>query len=127
MSSCPGAPAQSGRRSTRGRSIELREELPGAAYATLYTGRRLADHGLYYPLQWSAAAQATLPWNELRAAEMKRHSVFSRLAAHGSRVLVLDPSECAPHSANGGVLVSGLQMRSRILLDRMVAARGRAA
>ena len=101
----------------RGRNIELREELPGAAYATLYTGRRLAEHGLYYPLQWSAAAQATLPWNELQAAEMERHSVYRRLAAHGSRVLVLDPSECAPHAVEGGVLVSGLQIRSRILLS----------
>ena len=101
----------------RGRTIELREELPGAAYATLYTGRRLAEHGLYYPLQWSAAAQATLPWDELRAAEMERHSVFSRLAAHGARVLVLDPSECAPHSVKGGLLMSGLQIRSRILLS----------
>ena len=100
----------------RGRTIELREELPGAAYATLYTGRRLAEHGLYYPLQWSPAAQATLPWDELRAAEMERHSVFRRLAARGSRVLVLDPSECAPHAVDGGVLMSGLQMRSRILL-----------
>ena len=100
----------------RGRTIELREELPGAAYATLYTGRRLAEHGLYYPLQWSPAAQATLPWDALRAAEMERHSVFRRLAARGSRVLVLDPSECAPHAVDGGVLVSGLQMRSRILL-----------
>lgn len=100
----------------RGRTIELTEELPGATYATLYTGRRLAQHGLYYPLQWSAAAQAALPWNDLRAAELERHSVFSRLAAHGSRVLVLDPSECAPHTVKGGLMLSGLQIRSRILL-----------
>ena len=100
----------------RGRTIELIEELPGAAYATLYTGRRLAEHGLYFPLQWSAAKQTTLPWDEANAAEMERHSVFRRLAAHGSRVLVLDPSECAPHSVDGGVLLSGLQIRSRILL-----------
>jgi predicted AlkP superfamily phosphohydrolase/phosphomutase len=100
----------------RGRSLELAEELEGAAYTTLYTGRRLAEHGIYYPLQWSAEAQATLPGDDQRAAEMERHSLFRRLARDGRRVLVLDPSECAPHDVDGGVVLSGIQVRARILL-----------
>jgi predicted AlkP superfamily phosphohydrolase/phosphomutase len=100
----------------RGRGIPLTEELPGAAYPTLYTGRRLADHGLYFPLQWSAARQSARPATGLIAAELERHSIFRRVAAHGLRALALDPPECAPHDVSGGTLVSGVQFRARVLL-----------
>jgi predicted AlkP superfamily phosphohydrolase/phosphomutase len=100
----------------RGCEVELTEELAGADYATLYTGRRLGDHGLYFPLQWSARHQAASTTEELRSAELSRHSLFRRLSAHGLRVLVLDPPECAPHDVGEGVLASGVQFRSRVLL-----------
>ncbi len=100
----------------RGRTVELAEELPGAAYATLYTGRRLADHGVHFPLQWSASDQTSRPYDDLMSAELERHSLFKRLAKGGVRVLVLDPPECAPHSFDRGVIASGLQFRARILL-----------
>lgn len=100
----------------RGRSVELEEELPAAAYATLYTGLSLADHGVHFPLQWSAAHQVSRPYDHLLLARLERHSLFSRLAAHGLRVLVLDPPECAAHEVFGGVLASGVQFRARVLL-----------
>jgi predicted AlkP superfamily phosphohydrolase/phosphomutase len=108
----------------RGRAVELAEELPGAAYATLYTGRRLADHGLYFPLQWSATHQAARPYQELMSAELERHSLFRRLAAHGLRVLVLDPPECVPHAVDRGVLASGVQFRARVLLPEWSRPKG---
>jgi predicted AlkP superfamily phosphohydrolase/phosphomutase len=113
----------------RGRSVALTEELPGAAYPTLYTGRRLADHGLYFPLQWSAARQSARPAIGLIAAELERHSIFRRVAAHRLRVLALDPPECAPHEVRGGAMVSGVQFRARVLLPEWSrpAPAGRAA
>jgi predicted AlkP superfamily phosphohydrolase/phosphomutase len=99
-----------------GHDVELVEELAGAAYTTLYTGRGLADHGVYFPLQWSAERQRACPVFGLAAAVLERSSLFRRLAAHGLRVLVLDPPECAPHEVEGGVLASGVQFRARVLL-----------
>lgn len=100
----------------RGRTLELMDELPGAAYATLYTGRRLADHGVHFPLQWSAPSQSVRPSADPFAAELDRGSLFARLSACGRKVLVLDPPECPPHSVPNGILVSGFHFRARILL-----------
>jgi predicted AlkP superfamily phosphohydrolase/phosphomutase len=99
-----------------GHDVELIEELAGAAYTTLYTGRRLADHGVYYPLQWSAKRQRASPVLGRAAAVLERDSLFRRLAAHGLRVLVLDPPECPPHEVERGFLASGVQFRARVLL-----------
>ena len=99
-----------------GHNVELIEEIAGAAYTTLYTGRRLADHGVYFPLQWSAERQRAYPALALAASAHERDSLFRRLAAHGLRVLVLDPPECAPHEVERGFLASGVQFRARVLL-----------
>ena len=99
-----------------GQTVPLAEELPGAAYPTLYTGRRLADHGIYFPLQWSPSLQQTRPAEEQLTGELEQHSLFKRLANNGVRVLVLDPPECAPHTVEHSVLASGVSFRARVLL-----------
>jgi hypothetical protein len=110
--------------------LTLREELPGAVYASLYTGRQLAEHGLHFPLQWSSARQRIISASSLLRRELEEHSIFRRLAAAGRSALVIDPSECPAHRVEGSRLVSGLQFRSRILLpewSRPASARRRGA
>ncbi|MBL8114164.1 MAG: alkaline phosphatase family protein [Acidobacteria bacterium] len=106
-----------------GQSVALEEELPGAAYTTLYTGLPLAEHGVHFPLQWSPAAQTAVPSDALMEKAMTR-SVFRRLAAAGLRAVVLDPTECVPHEVEGSVLVSGVAFRARILLPRWARPHG---
>ncbi len=102
----------------RGWNRELREELPGAVYATLFTGMRLADHGVHFPIEWAPERQVAVPSSSRHGAELSRASVFRRLAAAGRKVLVLDPPECAPYDVPGGVVASGIEFRARILLPR---------
>lgn len=102
----------------RGWSRELREELPGAVYATLFTGMRLADHGVHFPLEWAPERQVAVPSSTRHGAALSRASLFRRLAAVGRKVLVLDPPECAPYDVPGGVVASGIEFRARILLPR---------
>lgn len=101
-----------------GCSRELAEELPGAVYATLFTGLRLADHGVHFPLEWAPERQVAVPSAMRHRGELTRASIFRRFAAAGRRVLVLDPPECAPYEVPGGVVASGVEFRARILLPR---------
>lgn len=101
-----------------GCSRELAEELPGAVYATLFTGMRLADHGVHFPLEWAPERQVAVPSSTRHGAALSRASVFRRLAALGRSVLVLDPPECAPYDVPGGIVASGIEFRARILLPR---------
>ena len=44
----------------RGRKVDLQgpaDHFPASAYQTLYRGVEVADHGLFYPFQWSAEEQ----------------------------------------------------------------------
>ena len=45
-----------------------REYFPAGTYPSLYSGRGVADHGLYYPLQWSYREQRVRHQDEFHAA-----------------------------------------------------------
>jgi predicted AlkP superfamily phosphohydrolase/phosphomutase len=86
--------------------------LVGVAYSSEYGGRRPADHGIYFPFQWSAEAQRVRSWHRIGLAE----TVFSRVDERGRRMVVIDPPECFPQSVRHGFMVSGWQFRERVLL-----------
>src|SRR3954451_11993811 len=73
------------------------------AFPTLYRGTELADHGLFYPFQWSADDQRVRYTTAFRAPP----PVWERA---GGRALALAPYESRPplHPPSGTV-VSGWQ------------------
>src|SRR5919109_4353377 len=84
----------------------------GAAAYSLYTGKELGEHGLYYPWLWSAAEQRVRFFDDLPAPE----AVWERIANAGLRSLVIDPYEMRPPQMIRGVFVSGWQFRNRVVL-----------
>jgi hypothetical protein len=86
--------------------------LAGTVYPTLYTGRRAADLGVYFPVQWAAEEQSVVPWDRFQTTP----TIFERVDQTGRRMIVLDPPECRPVVLKHGVCVSGIQFRARVLL-----------
>ena len=79
----------------RGTWLDL--EAPATMFAagaqhTLYSGMELADHGLFYPFQWSAPDQRARDMADFYAPP----SVWEQLAPTGSRTLAVDPYESRP-------------------------------
>ncbi len=89
-------------------------ELPlvGVAYPSEYGGERPADHGVYFPFQWSAEAQRVKSWKQVGAAE----TVFHRVDEAQRRMVAIDPPECSPQSVHHGFGISGWQFQERLLL-----------
>ena len=101
----------------RGRWLELETpatHFPAASYATLYSGMRVADHGLYYAFQWSPRHQR-LRWRGEFAQPLM---VWERLAQAGKRSLVIDPYECVPPTVTKGVTLAGQQLVNVMSLPR---------
>jgi predicted AlkP superfamily phosphohydrolase/phosphomutase len=101
----------------RGRRVEL--ETPAADFAagafyTLYSGVELADHGIFYPFQWSAADQRARYATAFEAPP----AVWERLAASGLRTLAIDPYESRPPERAEGVFICGWGFSDRVVLPR---------
>jgi predicted AlkP superfamily phosphohydrolase/phosphomutase len=101
----------------RGRRLELdtpAADFAAGAFYTLYSGVELADHGIFYPFQWSA--------NEQRAryatAFPAPPAVWERLADAGLRTLAIDPYESRPPEHANGVFVCGWGFTDRVVLPR---------
>ena len=102
---------------TRGRWLELETpatHFPAASYATLYSGMRVPDHGLYYAFQWSPPHQR-LRW---RGEFPQPLMIWERLAQAGKRSLVIDPYECVPPTVTKGVTLAGQQLVNVMSLPR---------
>src|SRR5690606_107800 len=107
----------------RGRHLEL--ETPAADFAagafyTLYSGRELGDHGLFYPFQWSASEQRARYATAFDAPA----PVGELLACGGLRTLAVDPYESRPPREwrpEWGTLVCGVGFRDRVVLPRWAA------
>ncbi|MGH3695463.1 MAG: alkaline phosphatase family protein [Pseudonocardiaceae bacterium] len=83
------------------------------AFHTLYSGVELADHGLFYPFQWSAPDQRVRYTTAFQAPP----PVWERWGPSGARTLAIDPYESrAPRSAPAGTVVSGWQFTDRVVL-----------
>lgn len=84
------------------------------AFHTLYSGAEIAEHGLFYPFQWSAPEQRVRYMTAFEAPP----PVWERLSRLGRNTLAIDPYESRPPDhAPAGVLVSGWQLRDRVVLQ----------
>jgi predicted AlkP superfamily phosphohydrolase/phosphomutase len=102
----------------RGDWLEL--DAPATQFAagaqhTLYSGVELADHGLFYPFQWSPAEQRVRYMSAFEAPP----PVWERLGRHGTRTLAVDPYESRPPTEPPpGTLVCGWQLHDRVVLRK---------
>jgi len=88
------------------------------AFHTLYSGTELADHGLFYPFQWSAGDQRVRYTTAFDAPP----PIWERLP--GARTLALDPYESRPpRTPPTGTVVSGWQFTDRVVLNRWSSPR----
>ncbi len=89
----------------------------GAQY-TLYSGVEIADHGLFYPFQWSPDDQRVRYMDAFEAPA----PVWERLAERGRSTLAVDPYESrAPEVDPPGALVCGWQLHDRVVLRKWAA------
>ncbi len=101
----------------RGQWVDLETpatHFPASSYFTLYSGSRVADHGMYHAFQWSAGEQR-VRW---RGEFPGPIAVWERVAAAGKRTLVIDPYESLPPGRLNGIAVSGWQFLNVMSLHR---------
>ena len=90
-------------------------QFAAGAQHTLYSGVELADHGLFYPFQWSPAEQRARYMHDLPGPP----PIWERLGRTGTRTLAVDPYESRPPTeAPPGTLVCGWQLHDRVVLRR---------
>ena len=90
-------------------------QFAAGAQHSLYSGVELADHGLFYPFQWSPSEQRVHYMSEFEAPA----PVWERIGRAGGRTLAVDPYESrAPSDPPPGTLVCGWQLHDRVVLRR---------
>jgi len=92
----------------------------GATYYSLYSGKGLAEHGLYYPFIWVAADQRVRPDDHYAAPE----PVWDRIGNFGRRSLVIDPYEARQARSIQGKALSGWQFKHKVTLRNWSVPRG---
>ena len=100
------------RRGTRHRLETPAKHFPAAAYPSLYSGCEVADHGLYYPLQWSHREQRVRYQDEFPAPP----AVWERVGGSDIRTLLIDPYEAREPEQLSGLAIAGWQFRNRVVL-----------
>lgn len=101
----------------RGRRLELATpaaDFAAGAFYTLYSGVELAEHGIFYPFQWSADEQRVRYATAFDAPP----AVWERVGAAGGRTLAIDPYEGRPPARAEGAFVSGWGFSDRVVLGR---------
>jgi len=86
----------------------------GATYFTLYSGKSVAEHALYFPFMWSAAEQRVRSQDDLPAPE----PVWDRVGAVGRRSLIIDPYEGRRPRTFHGKALCGWQFKHKVTLHR---------
>jgi predicted AlkP superfamily phosphohydrolase/phosphomutase len=86
----------------------------GGLSFTLYSGKPLSEHGLYYAFQWVPAEQRVRFYRDFAPPE----TIWERLGRAGHRSLVVDPYDSAPARAFNGIVLSGWQFTNRVSLPR---------
>jgi predicted AlkP superfamily phosphohydrolase/phosphomutase len=92
----------------------------GATYFTLYSGKDVRDHGIYFPFMWSAADQRVRPQDDYALPE----AVWERLAKSGKRSLVIDPYEGKAPRVMAGKALCGWQFKHKVTLRRWSVPQG---
>jgi predicted AlkP superfamily phosphohydrolase/phosphomutase len=100
-----------------GRRVKLRSgaaDFAAGAFYSLYSGVELADHGIFYPFQWSPREQRGRYASFFEAPP----AVWERLAERGLRTLAVDPYESRPPRRAEGAFVCGWAFKDRVVLPR---------
>lgn len=84
----------------------------GATYFSLYSGRGVAEHGLYFPFMWAAAEQRVRPQDDFPAPE----PIWDKIGNVGRRSLVIDPYESGRPQTIKGKALSGWQFKHKVTL-----------
>ena len=92
----------------------------GSIYFSLYSGKNVPEHGLYFPFMWSAAEQRVRSQDDYPAPE----PLWDRVGKAGLRSLVIDPYEGRQAKSIKGKAVSGWQFRHKVTLRRWSVPRG---
>lgn len=92
----------------------------GATYFSLYSGKDVKDHNIYFPFMWSAADQRVRPQDDYTTPE----AVWERLARSGKRSLVIDPYEGKVPQVMAGKAICGWQFKHKVTLRRWSVPRG---
>ena len=92
----------------------------GATYFTLYSGKDIHEHGIYFPFLWSAADQRVRPQDDYAIPE----AVWERLAKSGKRSLVIDPYEGKSPNSMKGKALCGWQFKHKVTLRRWSVPQG---
>jgi predicted AlkP superfamily phosphohydrolase/phosphomutase len=92
----------------------------GATYFTLYSGKDVRDHGIYFPFLWSATDQRVRPQDDYPIPE----AVWERLAKSGKRSLVMDPYEGKAPKVFAGKALCGWQFKHKVTLRRWSVPQG---
>jgi predicted AlkP superfamily phosphohydrolase/phosphomutase len=100
------------RRGTRHRLETPAKYFPAGTYPTLYSGREVAEHGFYYPMQWSHREQRVRHQDEFPAPP----AVWERVGSSGIRTLLIDPYEAREPEQLSGLAIAGWQFRNRVVL-----------
>ena len=95
-------------------------EWEGATYFTLYSGKDVHEHGIYFPFLWSAADQRVRPQDDYPTPE----AVWERLAKSGKRSLVIDPYEGKPPRTLEGTALGGWQFKHKVTLRQWSVPQG---
>ncbi|MGH2953727.1 MAG: alkaline phosphatase family protein [Solirubrobacterales bacterium] len=98
-------------------------DFAAGAFYTLYSGVELADHGIFYPFQWSASEQRARYATSFEAPP----AIWERLAQSGMRTLAIDPYESRRPGHAKGVFVCGWGFADRVVLPRWSLPRGAGA
>ena len=92
----------------------------GSIYFSLYSGKNVTEHGLYFPFMWSAAEQRVRSQDDYPAPE----PLWDRVGRAGRRSLVIDPYEGRQATSIKGKALSGWQFRHKVTLRRWSVPRG---
>jgi predicted AlkP superfamily phosphohydrolase/phosphomutase len=92
----------------------------GATYFSLYSGRGVAEHGLYFPFMWAAAEQRVRSNDYFPAPE----PIWDRIGNFGLRSLVIDPYEGRQPKSIKGKALSGWQFKHKVTLRGWSVPRG---
>jgi predicted AlkP superfamily phosphohydrolase/phosphomutase len=92
----------------------------GATYFTLYGGKPVEDHGIYFPFMWSPADQRVRKQDDFPAPE----PVWDRIGRAGMQSLIVDPYEGRAPRSMVGKGVSGWQFTHHVTLQSWSLPRG---
>ena len=85
-----------------------------ASFPSLWTGKEVEEHGLYYPFLWSGADQRVI----VATSRPAPRAFWEPIADTGRRVLVVDPYEGRPPARPVSTCLSGIQFQNRVVLPR---------